>query len=81
MDTYHRWMEVTILGSLTGCPIANVPAGFNESGLPTGIQIIGRPQRDMAVLRLAHAYEKATHWIAKNKPDAIKESELIRYLL
>ncbi|MCL9673969.1 amidase [Citrobacter sp. MNAZ 1397] len=81
MDTYHRWMEVTILGSLTGCPIANVPAGFNESGLPTGIQIIGRPQRDMAVLRLAHAYEKATQWIAKNKPDAIKESELIRYLL
>lgn len=81
MDTYHRWMEVTILGSLSGCPIANVPAGFNKSGLPTGIQIIGRPQSDMAVLRLAHAYEKATQWTAKNKPGAIKESELTHYLL
>lgn len=81
MDTYHRWMEVTILGSLSGCPVANVPAGFNQSGLPTGIQIIGKPQCDMAVLRLAHAYEKATQWTAKNKPGAIKESELTHYLL
>lgn len=72
MDTYHRWMEVTILGSLSGCPVANVPAGFNKSGLPTGIQIIGRPHSDMTVLRLAHAYEAATQWTMQNKPAAIK---------
>ncbi|AXW88394.1 amidase [Lonsdalea britannica] len=77
MDTYHRWMEVTILGSLSGCPIVNMPAGFNPSGLPTGLQIIGRPQRDMAVLRLAQAYETATQWTAKVKPPAINDSELI----
>lgn len=81
MDTYHRWMEVTILGSLSGCPVANVPAGFNPSGLPTGIQIIGKPMSDMAVLRLAHAYEKATQWTAKNKPAAITESNLTHSLL
>ncbi|SFU15506.1 amidase [Kosakonia arachidis] len=80
MDTYHRWMEVTILGSLSGCPIANVPVGFNESGLPTGIQIIGRPRSDMAVLRLASEYEKATQWTAKNKPGAINESGLAHSL-
>lgn len=59
MDTYHRWMEVTIYGSLSGCPVASVPAGFNEKGLPAGLQIIGKPQCDMDVLRLAYAYEHA----------------------
>ncbi|HHW2331538.1 TPA: amidase, partial [Pseudomonas aeruginosa] len=27
MDTYHRWMEVVVPGSLSGCPVANVQAG------------------------------------------------------
>ncbi len=56
MDTYHRWMEVVILGSLSGGPTINVPVGFNGAGLPMGMQIIGRNQMDFAVLQLAHAY-------------------------
>lgn len=59
MDTYHRWMEVTIYGSLAGCPVASVPAGFSDAGLPAGIQIIGKPECDMDVLRLAYAYQRA----------------------
>ena len=27
MDSYHRWMEVTALATLAGCPVANVPVG------------------------------------------------------
>lgn len=65
MDTYHRWMEVVIPGSLSGCPVANVQAGFNQQGLPMGLQIIGRPQADMAVLQLAHAYEQVSQWFAR----------------
>jgi len=57
MDTYHRWMEVTILPSLTGCPALSVPAGFNAEGLPTGLQIIGRPGADWPVLQLGRAWE------------------------
>ena len=41
MDTYHRWMEVVIGGTLSGCPIINVPAGFNEAGASMGMQIFG----------------------------------------
>jgi amidase len=52
MDTYHRWMEVVILGSLLGFPIGNVPVGFNGDGLPMGMQIIGRHHADLAVLQL-----------------------------
>ena len=59
MDTYHRWMEVTILPSLTGCPALSVPAGFNAEGLPAGLQIIGRPGADWSVLQLGRAWEQA----------------------
>ncbi|MBP2198752.1 amidase [Pantoea cypripedii] len=72
MDTYHRWMEVTIYGSLSGCPVASVPAGFNEAGLPTGIQIIGKPQCDMDVLRLAYAYERAWQGKSSTLPPTIQ---------
>jgi amidase len=62
MDTYHRWMEVVIPGTLSGCPVANVPVGFDSRGLPMGLQIIGPHQADLAVLQLAHAYEHASGW-------------------
>ncbi|MDU9411115.1 amidase [Pseudomonas sp. zfem005] len=65
MDTYHRWMEVVIPGTLSGCPVANVQAGFNGDGLPMGLQIIGPHQKDMAVLQLAHAYEQASDWFRR----------------
>lgn len=57
MDTYHRWMEVVIGPSMAGLPVAAMPAGFGAAGLPSGIQIIGRPRADRAVLELAMAYE------------------------
>lgn len=68
MDTYHRWMEVVIPATLSGCPAANVPVGFNEQGLPMGLQIIGKHQADMAVLQLAHAYEQASRWYQRCPP-------------
>ncbi|WP_397474461.1 amidase [Pusillimonas sp.] len=57
MDTYHRWMEVTILPSLMGCPALSVPAGLSPTGLPAGLQIIGRPGADWQVLQLGRAWE------------------------
>jgi amidase len=58
MDTYHRWMEVTLYATFAGLPAISVPAGFDSSGrLPTGLQLIGRPQGDAALLTLAAAYE------------------------
>lgn len=67
MDTYHRWMEVVIGGTLAGLPVICVPAGFNDQGLPMGLQIIGRPQADLAVLQLAHAWQQATPF-AQQRP-------------
>ncbi len=39
MDTYHRWLEIVIGGSLSGGPVVNVPAGFGPGGLPMGLQL------------------------------------------
>lgn len=60
MDTYHRWMEVVILGSLGGIPAINLPAGFDTQGRPMGIQVMGRFGDDKKVLEFALAYEQVT---------------------
>jgi amidase len=68
MDTYHRWMEVCSLVSMTGCPSLNVPAGFDARGLPMGMQLVGRNQAELSCLQLAAAYDSATQWVEKRKP-------------
>ncbi len=66
MDTYHRWMEVVIYATLAGLPAMSVPAGFNETGLPMGLQLIGPPLGDLAVLHAAAAYEQTIgDWLAR----------------
>lgn len=67
MDTYHRWMEVVIPVTMSGCPALNVPVGFCEAGLPMGLQIVGPAQSELACLQLAQAYDQATGWV-KNRP-------------
>lgn len=62
MDTYHRWMQIVTPGTLSGCPVINVPAGFDERGRPMGIQLIGRMRDDLKVLKIAHAYEQASRF-------------------
>jgi len=54
--------SLTIPHNLTGAPALTVPCGFAASGLPVGLQIVGRPFEDATVLRVGHAYEQATEW-------------------
>jgi amidase len=68
MDTYHRWMQVMIPISMSGCPALSVPAGLNQCGLPMGIQIVGPNHAEMACMQLAHAYDQATNWVTKRPP-------------
>lgn len=66
MDTYHRWMEVVIAGSLSGCPVINLPAGFNPHGQAMGVQLIAPHRRDRDLLRWAHAFEQAApDWLER----------------
>lgn len=70
MDTYHRWMEVVISGSLAGNPIVNVPAGFDAQGRPMGIQVMGRFGEDKKVLEFALAYEQVTGFL-QQRPNLV----------
>ncbi|MCO5397638.1 amidase [Ralstonia soli] len=68
MDTYHRWMEVVIGGSLSGLPVLNVPAGFGPTGLPMGLQVMGPAQADLSVLQIGYAYEQASGYAKVRSP-------------
>lgn len=48
--------------NVTGLPALSVPCGFDSTGLPVGLQIIGRPFDEAGVLRVGQAYESATDW-------------------
>jgi amidase len=72
MSTYHEWMKGVLPITMAGCPALAVPAGVGESGLPMGIQIVGRNHADLACLQLAHAYDAATNWPNKYLPPLLK---------
>ncbi|MEU7204348.1 amidase [Streptomyces sp. NPDC045470] len=58
--TYIDWMRSAYFVSVLGVPALSVPAGFTPDGLPVGLQIVGPPRADLAVLRVGAAYEAAT---------------------
>jgi aspartyl-tRNA(Asn)/glutamyl-tRNA(Gln) amidotransferase subunit A len=58
----------TISVNLAGLPGLSVPCGFDDAGLPIGLQVIGRPFDEATLLRIGAAYEQATDWHRKAPP-------------
>ena len=56
---------------ITACPSASVPVGFTEAGLPVGLQILGPPRGEAAVLRAAAAIEEAIPLSARTPIDPL----------
>jgi aspartyl-tRNA(Asn)/glutamyl-tRNA(Gln) amidotransferase subunit A len=53
---------MTIPINLAGLPGLSLPCGFDQAGLPIGLQIVGNVLREDQVLQTAFAYEQATQW-------------------
>jgi aspartyl-tRNA(Asn)/glutamyl-tRNA(Gln) amidotransferase subunit A len=53
-------MQFTGVPSLTGLPSLNVPCGFDQDGLPVGMQVIGRPFDEATLFRVGTAFQAVT---------------------
>jgi amidase len=70
MENYLSWMKSACYITATGNPAASVPCAYSKSGLPIGIQIVGRNHDDWGVLQMAYAFEQARN-LEKRKPVAV----------
>ena len=66
--SFYGWIPFTYPFNLTGQPAASVPAGCTKSGLPVGLQIVGRRLDDATVLRASAAFERARPWADRRAP-------------
>ena len=67
MENYIAWMKSAYYISIAGNPAMSVPCAFSASGLPIGIQIVGRRRDNWGVLQLAYVFEQATN-IGSRRP-------------
>jgi aspartyl-tRNA(Asn)/glutamyl-tRNA(Gln) amidotransferase subunit A len=56
------WMPFTYPFNFTKQPAASLPMGLTPSGLPVGVQIVGRPLDDLGVLQASRALEERVRW-------------------
>jgi amidase/aspartyl-tRNA(Asn)/glutamyl-tRNA(Gln) amidotransferase subunit A len=62
LDELWTWIAFEYPFNATGQPAITIPAGFSRSGLPIGLQIVGRPNGEFDLLALAAAFEAARPW-------------------
>ena len=68
MTTYIDWMRSCWYVTMMSNPAISVPGGFSASGLPVGLQIVGRHRDEWSVLQLAHAFEEVTLFGRRRPP-------------
>ncbi|MEZ5773505.1 MAG: amidase [Hyphomicrobiaceae bacterium] len=59
VDPEYGWVMTHQFNMLSNCPVMAVPSGRATSGVPTGIQIVGRTFDDISVFRAAAALERS----------------------
>jgi amidase len=68
MPHYLGWMRACSRITVSGHPVAAVPAGFTSDGLPVGLQLVGRYRGDRRLLEHAAAWETATGLSERHPP-------------
>lgn len=57
--------RLTMPWNTTGQPVISVPCGFDRDELPIGLSIIGRPDDELLISRIARQYETETQWFQR----------------
>ena len=68
VEPYVGWCLTYPFNTLGQLPVASVPSGVAANGVPTGVQLVGRPYDDISVFRAALAYEAAFPWLEAGTP-------------
>jgi amidase len=68
MVTYVDWMRSCWYVTFMANPAMSVPAGFTSTGLPVGLQIVGRHRDEWSLLQIAYAFEQATRHGGRRPP-------------
>ena len=55
---YYRWLSIAAAVSVTTLPVITIPCGRTGTGLPVGIQLIGRPHGELQLFSLASHIEQ-----------------------
>ncbi len=62
------FIRLSAPANVTGLPSVSVPCGVGRGGLPTALQVIGRPFGEARILRIARACERSTDWSTRQPP-------------
>ena len=57
MPDFFAWLRLTLAITVTSCPALSLPCGFTTLGLPVGLQLIGKPRGEAALLAAASLFE------------------------
>jgi aspartyl-tRNA(Asn)/glutamyl-tRNA(Gln) amidotransferase subunit A len=63
-DPVKMYLEdiYTVTLNLAGLPGMSIPAGFDQNGLPIGMQLLGNYMQEASILNVAHRFQEATDW-------------------
>lgn len=56
------YLKITYTISLTGLPAVSIPCGWTDSGLPVGMQLVGKPQGEAALFQIAYLLQEKLGW-------------------
>ena len=57
MENYVDWLKIASVVTVSSCPSLALPAGFTPDGRPVGLQLVGRPRGEAALLGAGRAIE------------------------